>query len=713
MSCRTTDGSSAEVTLACIEHGMEQGQVQSVLHASIHEAATDGLRAGVENYRAHLRARAAQVASGRIDVPPRQRASLEQRLLNGQSDTQVPADEHRRAAIMGLDGRIALAKRHLAGYLDDAAARYGNSTEEVQERYETYRAAATKNRSLKAPQAFVDGLRDGAFTWGAPRDRVTAYALHRIAADLGYRAGHGGAQQCPDCGEFMGAGHACERADAGSAATAVAAPEPTQPASDLHASVAAYLDRFDAAGEDDDGYDDDYYDRWPDEDDRNGDDSVSDRWQPNTTWDVVGGSKEEFTPTENQPFPEAGVGFDAQVAWSGPVLTPVQAAANPEVREAAESVEGILTGDLVPVTQVAPGAGIPSAVVVGVPAAGINPDGLRWTASGTRTAGQVAAAQAQARVYPPLPLAHRQEVLGSLNNLQQDLAEHVTAMEHDLARRLDGEGLRSFRDDVTGLTASPVGGVDYRGWNHAEAQAAIADQIAADAGATPEQARAIVTEYAKYASVGRYRTRALRALGLRASTFAEGTPTQRAMELAYDAEPVLPQMRTEGLPNRLAAGVPALHQHVSAIGRARHINQTSSLPEAVRSYAAAKQMQVRLNGAIAHLEDQVVADMQAANQRQVSFVAVTGRVYTPGRSRKWHRLEEANRAVVAAVSTRVPGVSAAQTEAVVAKFRDVAPVDSFRVRSLPQIGLDAENYSAMRTPRTRIEWTDTPSTRAS
>jgi hypothetical protein len=182
MSCRETPGSSACVTVACAHSTLDESQVRSVLNAGMAEAHEYGLHASEEEYRDRLSGFQQQLSDDPTGFAGRAQ-DLADRLAVGLIEWQP--DPGRRYALVSLQDRVSMAERHLCGLVGRWSVVLRERPEITMRRYDAYRAEAQLNPNCRAPQDFARGLAVSPFTWAAPRDRVTAWALYRLAQDVG------------------------------------------------------------------------------------------------------------------------------------------------------------------------------------------------------------------------------------------------------------------------------------------------------------------------------------------------------------------------------------------------------------------------------------------------------------------------------------------------------------------------------------------------
>jgi hypothetical protein len=182
MSCPETPGSRACVTSASAHSTLDESQVFSVLRAGIAEAHEYGLSATEEEYQQRLSGFQRQLADDPAGFAGRSRG-LADRLAVGLVEWQP--DPGRRYALVTLAERVTMAERHLSGLVGRWSAELRERPEVTMRRYDAYRAEAELNLNCRAPREFRRGLASAPVTWAAPRDRVTAWALYRLAQDAG------------------------------------------------------------------------------------------------------------------------------------------------------------------------------------------------------------------------------------------------------------------------------------------------------------------------------------------------------------------------------------------------------------------------------------------------------------------------------------------------------------------------------------------------
>jgi hypothetical protein len=182
MSCRESPGSSACVSIASAQSTLDEAQVSSVLHAGTAEAHRYGLHASEEVYHERLSGYQERLSDDPTGFGGRSRG-LGDRLAAGLVEPQP--DPGRRYALVSLQDRVTMAERHLSGLVSRWSVALRERPEVTVRRYDAYRAEAELNRNCRAPREFARGLVSAPVTWAAPRDRVTAWALYRLAQDAG------------------------------------------------------------------------------------------------------------------------------------------------------------------------------------------------------------------------------------------------------------------------------------------------------------------------------------------------------------------------------------------------------------------------------------------------------------------------------------------------------------------------------------------------
>jgi len=161
---------------------MDDSQVSSVLYAGITEAHRFGLQASEEEYRTRLSAVQRQLSDDPTGFGGRFRGLVD-RLAVGLVESQ--ADSGCRYGLVSLQDRVRMAERHLTELVNRWSVALRERSEVTMRRYDAYRAEAELNPNCRAPREFARGLLSARFTWAAPRDRVTVWALYRLAQDAG------------------------------------------------------------------------------------------------------------------------------------------------------------------------------------------------------------------------------------------------------------------------------------------------------------------------------------------------------------------------------------------------------------------------------------------------------------------------------------------------------------------------------------------------
>jgi hypothetical protein len=182
MSCHETPACGACVSIASAQSTLDDSQVFSVLHAGIVEAHQYGLHTSEEDYRKRLSGVQRQLSDDPTGFGGRSRG-LGDRLAVGLDESQP--DPGCRYALASLQDRVRMAERHLSVVVGRWSVALRERPEVTMRRYDAYRAEAELNRNCRAPREFARGLVSAPSTWAAPRDRVTAWALYRLAQDAG------------------------------------------------------------------------------------------------------------------------------------------------------------------------------------------------------------------------------------------------------------------------------------------------------------------------------------------------------------------------------------------------------------------------------------------------------------------------------------------------------------------------------------------------
>ena len=182
MSCQKTPACGACVSLASAQSTLDESQVFSVLHTGIDEAHQYGLHASEEEYQERLSGLQQRLSDDPTGLGGRS-AGLGDRLALGLVESQP--DPGCRYGLMSLQDRVRMAERHLSGLVGRSSVALREGSEVTLRRYDAYRAEAELNPSCRAPREFARALVSAPCTWAAPRDRVTAWALYRLAQDAG------------------------------------------------------------------------------------------------------------------------------------------------------------------------------------------------------------------------------------------------------------------------------------------------------------------------------------------------------------------------------------------------------------------------------------------------------------------------------------------------------------------------------------------------
>lgn|GEM_PF-4335615 len=180
--CHKTPACGACVSIASAQSTMDDSQVSSVLYAGITEAHRFGLQASEEEYRTRLSAVQRQLSDDPTGFGGRFRGLVD-RLAVGLVESQ--ADSGCRYGLVSLQDRVRMAERHLTELVNRWSVALRERSEVTMRRYDAYRAEAELNPNCRAPREFARGLLSARFTWAAPRDRVTVWALYRLAQDAG------------------------------------------------------------------------------------------------------------------------------------------------------------------------------------------------------------------------------------------------------------------------------------------------------------------------------------------------------------------------------------------------------------------------------------------------------------------------------------------------------------------------------------------------
>ena len=182
MSCHETPACGACVAVASAQSTLDESQVFSVLHAGIAEARQYGLQASEEEYHQGLSGFQRRLSDDPAGLGGRSRR-LGDQLAAGLAACQP--DPGCRYGLVSLQDRVTMAERHLSHLVGRLSATLRERPEVTRRRYDAYRAEAELNRNCLAPRGFARRLVLARSTWAAPRDRVTAWALYRLAQDAG------------------------------------------------------------------------------------------------------------------------------------------------------------------------------------------------------------------------------------------------------------------------------------------------------------------------------------------------------------------------------------------------------------------------------------------------------------------------------------------------------------------------------------------------
>ena len=181
-SCHETPACGACVAVASAQSTLDESQVFSVLHSGIAEARQYGLLASEEEYHQRLSG-----LQRRLSDDPTGLGGRSRRLGERLAAVLVPSEPNAgcRYALVSLQDRVTMAERHLSRLVGRLSVTLREPPEVTRRRYDAYRAEAELNHNCRAPGEFTRRLVLARSTWAAPRDRVTAWALYRLAQDAG------------------------------------------------------------------------------------------------------------------------------------------------------------------------------------------------------------------------------------------------------------------------------------------------------------------------------------------------------------------------------------------------------------------------------------------------------------------------------------------------------------------------------------------------
>lgn len=178
MSCRSTPGSSAAVSVAHLVSGLDDGAVSGLFHALKREAGPDGTQAGdLAEWSAALDS--VEVELGSADGTDRARARIAARLAQARAG-EVP-DVATVRAVAGIGDAARDAARVLRERVfPRAAAALGLQEDQVGAAVRYWRDNASRFEDVAAPDAHFR------YDWapGVPADKATGRALRK----LGYEA---------------------------------------------------------------------------------------------------------------------------------------------------------------------------------------------------------------------------------------------------------------------------------------------------------------------------------------------------------------------------------------------------------------------------------------------------------------------------------------------------------------------------------------------
>lgn len=181
MVCRATPGSSVPLGLAKIETGLDDAQVQSLMHQLRHECPDSEpvSREGEEQEWETQRRQLERIAHNHELLRPQRRTGMLAKL----AAAREPPPGDVRYAMRHIRSRAAESARQLGAYLRAHAALAGATEAETRRRFEQLRAAAPRGRRERASA-------EQRQRWsGLPLDPGTRHALQTLGTQLPASAG--------------------------------------------------------------------------------------------------------------------------------------------------------------------------------------------------------------------------------------------------------------------------------------------------------------------------------------------------------------------------------------------------------------------------------------------------------------------------------------------------------------------------------------------
>lgn len=277
------------------------------------------------------------------------------------------------------------------------------------------------------------------------------------------------------------------------------------------------------------------------------------------------------------------------------------------------------------------------------------------------------------------------DALSDWEHLQEPLDRAswaLDSLEHEIAKRVDQDGISTLSLDRAGISAHPTGGIRYSGWKHEELQSALAACLGTGEEYNRERqvTAAIVGEYFSYATPLYYRVSALQDLGISPDEFA--TPGQDDRRLVLKGLPD----EAEGinavlLGSRISKHKEACHAALSDIPRLCQNAAARDLPEAVIRYAALRERHSTIRRAVHSLRE--LARRQMEMQRQEEIQSASGQTYRVVAGRQVTKVVSGSaRPFVLDAISRDLAIRRETVERVVTQLESVAQFGSYRIKAI-------------------------------